>query len=51
MTPLHFACEKGSLEIVQLLINQGVDINAKTNIFSNIIPFYFKYYQIIFKIL
>ena len=62
MTPLHIACEKGSFEIVELLINKGADINAKTIIYSNfhffyqilfhsisnIITFYFKYSNISF---
>ena len=28
-TPLHLACKKGSLPIVQYLIEKGVDIEAK----------------------
>jgi ankyrin repeat protein len=28
-TPLHFACEKGFLPIVQFLIDKGIDINSK----------------------
>ena len=30
MTPLHFACNIGSLETVKLLIENGADTNAKT---------------------
>jgi ankyrin repeat protein len=27
MTPLHFACEKGSLEVVQFLVEHKADIS------------------------
>ena len=29
MTPLHFACQSGSLGIAKLLIESGADIHAK----------------------
>jgi len=31
MTPLHCAALKGHLSIVEYLVNQKADINAKTN--------------------
>ena len=31
MTPLHFAAEKGHLSVVEYLVNQKADINAKDN--------------------
>ena len=31
-TPLHWAAQKGSLEVVKLLLDKGVDVNAKTNV-------------------
>ncbi|MCI0523739.1 MAG: ankyrin repeat domain-containing protein [Acidobacteria bacterium] len=27
-TPLFFACDRGSLEIVQMLVNRGADVTA-----------------------
>jgi len=30
MTPLHFAAQYGHLSVVEYLVNQKVDINAKT---------------------
>ena len=30
-TPLHYAASKGHLSIVEYLVNQKVDINAKDN--------------------
>ena len=29
MTPLHLACKRNTIEIAKLLIDKGVDINAK----------------------
>ena len=29
MTPLHWGCKRGNLEIVNLLIKNGADVNAK----------------------
>jgi len=29
MTPLHYAAEKGHLSVVEYLVNQKADINAK----------------------
>ncbi len=29
-SPLHMACEAGSLDIVSLLLDRGVDVNAKS---------------------
>ena len=34
MTPLHFACQCGSLELAKLLIESGADINAKAITFQ-----------------
>jgi ankyrin repeat protein len=31
-TPLHVACEKGVLEVVELLLSSGADIKAKDNV-------------------
>jgi len=31
MTPLHLAAEKGHLSVVEYLVNQKADINAKNN--------------------
>ena len=36
-TPLHFAAEKNSKEIGQLLISKGADINAIDIIYLNIL--------------
>jgi len=30
-TPLHYACERGYTEIVNLLLNSGADVNAQNN--------------------
>jgi len=30
MTPLHYAAEKGHLSVVEYLVNQKADINAKS---------------------
>ena len=34
--PLHYAAEKNSKEIGELLISKGADINAKTIIYLNL---------------
>ena len=31
-TPLHYACKKGHLEAVVLLVNNGANVNAKGGI-------------------
>ena len=31
MTPLHFAASNGHLSVVEYLVNQKADINAKTD--------------------
>jgi len=31
LTPLHYAAEKGHLSVVEYLVNQKADINAKNN--------------------
>ena len=31
MTALHFACKKGHINIVKFLIENGAEINAKTD--------------------
>ena len=31
MTPLHYAAQYGNLSIVEYLVNQKADVNAKTN--------------------
>jgi len=31
MSPLHFSAKNGHLNVVEYLINHGVDINIKTN--------------------
>ena len=36
-TPLHYAAEKNSKEIGEILISKGADINAKDIIYQNII--------------
>ena len=36
-TPLHYAAEKDSNKIGELLISKGADINAKNIIYQNII--------------
>ena len=36
-TPLHYAAEKNSKEIGELLISKGADMNAKDIIYLNII--------------
>jgi ankyrin repeat protein len=48
MTPLHFACQIGSFEITELLINHGADIHAKANINKNFHSISTNYY-ILFK--
>ena len=37
MTPLHYAAEKNSKEIGELLISKGADINAEDFIYLNLI--------------
>ena len=37
MTPLHYAAENNSKEMVEILISKGSDINAKDIIYQNII--------------
>lgn len=32
LTPLFFACDVGTLDVVKYLISQGSDINAKDNV-------------------
>jgi len=34
MTPLHFAADKGHLDVVKYLVNQKTDINAQANGYS-----------------
>jgi ankyrin repeat protein len=52
MTPLHFACQQGSFQIAEILINKNCNINAKTNNFSifhfhsNMMTFSFKHNSI-----
>ena len=36
-TPLHYAAEKDSNKIGEMLISKGADINAKNIIYQNII--------------
>ena len=31
MTPLHFAAQNGHLSVVEYLVNQKADLNAKNN--------------------
>jgi len=31
MTPLHFAADKGHLDVVEYLVNRNADINVTTN--------------------
>ena len=33
-TPLHFACEAGYIDIVDLLIENGAEINARADAFQ-----------------
>ena len=48
MTPLHFASQNGSIEIVKLLIENGVNINVEANIFhKNSIPYNLSFCQIL----
>ena len=35
ITPLHYAIEKNSKEMIELLVSKGADINAKDIIFLN----------------
>ena len=35
-TPLHYAAEYKSKEMIELLISKGADINANDNIYKNI---------------
>ena len=34
MTPLHYAAYNGHLSVVEYLVNQKADINAKTGVFK-----------------
>ena len=36
-TPLHYAAEKNSKEMLEILISKGADINAKDIIYLNMI--------------
>ena len=33
-TPLHFAIDKGYIDIVKILIENGADVNAKSDVFQ-----------------
>ena len=41
-TPLHFAVENNSKEIVKLLISKGAKVNAKDIIYQIILLFFIK---------
>ena len=38
--PLHYAAEKNSKEMLEILISKGADINAKDINYQNIIIFF-----------
>ena len=39
-TPLHYAAETNSKEMIEILISKGADINAKDIIYLNMIILY-----------
>ena len=39
-TPLHYACNDGHLEVAQLLIDNGADVNARDKVISYALPLY-----------
>ena len=39
-TPLHWAVEKNSKEMLEILISKGANIHAKTIIYINILIFF-----------
>ena len=54
-TPLHFACQSGSLGIIKLLIERGVNVNARADSFQaysyyipNVIILNFKHDKVTF---
>ena len=42
-SPLSVACEKNHLEVAQLLINNGADVNYKNSVYDN----YYMYYWLL----